>query len=99
MSAYKLGAVEGGYTLRRKRGTVELWETPGGGYIIYLYVTAEHVLWAMRKNREDADAFFDSICNLLPDLGPEESSRRGVSPLHLIPPLSEGRKQRGRIKK
>jgi len=71
MSAYKIGDVdEWGYTKRDQRGPVELWETRNGNYVVYLYATNEHVLHAFRKYREDADAVFDSVCNMFPNLPP-----------------------------
>lgn len=74
MNTYNIGdADEWGYILRRRRGPVELWETPKEYYVVYLYATNEHVLNAPRKYREDADAVFDSVCNMFPNLGPEES--------------------------
>jgi len=57
-----------GYTKRRQRGPVEMWETPSGNFVVYLSATDEHVLHGFRKYREDADALFDSVCLVLPHL-------------------------------
>jgi len=74
MTIYNIGdADEWGYILRNRRGPVELWETPNGNFVVYLYATNEHVLYAVRKYREDADALFDSACNMFPNRGQRES--------------------------
>jgi len=74
MSAYKIGDTDTwGYTLRRRRGPVDLWETPNDNHVVYLYVKNEQVLHAFRRHREDADILFDSICEMFPHLEPEES--------------------------
>jgi hypothetical protein len=54
MSRYRIGYVdEWGYILRNQSGPVELWETPNGNFVVYLYVTSTDtdVLHAMRKYR------------------------------------------------
>ncbi len=74
MSTYNIGdADEWGYILKNRRGPVALWETPNGNYVVYLSATNEHVLYGFRKYREDADALFDSVCNMFPNLEPEVS--------------------------
>lgn len=74
MCAYKIGqADEWNYILRRRREPVELWETPNENYVVYLYVKNDEVLHAVRKYRDDADELFDSACNMLTNLGPEEN--------------------------
>ncbi len=74
MSTYNIGdADEWGYILRRRRGPVELWETPNG-YVVYLSLSAEgYELHGRRKYRQDADALFDDACLMLPNLPPEQS--------------------------
>ncbi|MFC1592872.1 hypothetical protein ACFL4C_02545 [Candidatus Omnitrophota bacterium] len=74
MSAYKIGDIDDcGNILRRRRRPVELWETPKGNYVICLWVTGWDALRTRRKYRKDADVLFDSVCNMLPNLPPEES--------------------------
>ena len=85
MSAYRIGHVERGNILRRKRGPVELWETLSENNIIYLRVTAEDVLWAVRRYRKDADKLFESVCSMFPNLEPEKGQRKGYSNLFPTP--------------
>ncbi len=69
---YRIGQTDPyGYTKRRQRGPVEMWETQSGNFVVYLSATDEHVLHGFRKYREDADALFDSVCLVLPHLEPE----------------------------
>ena len=73
MNTYNVGETdEWGFTLRRLRGPVELWETPNGNYAVYLYAANEDTLHASRKYREDADELFNGVCNMFPDLEPEK---------------------------
>ncbi len=62
-----------GSILKRRRGCVTLWETPKGYFGIYLSVPNEDDLYTIRKHREVADDVFEDVCNMLPNLPPEES--------------------------
>ena len=69
---YEIGETdEYGYTKRRHRGPVEMWETPNGNFVVYLSATNEHILYGFRKYLEDANALFDSVCLMLPNLESE----------------------------
>ena len=72
MATYQIGDVdEYGYCLRRQRGPIQLWETRKGNFVIYLSVSNKGDLFVFRKYHDDANALFDDVCLLLPNLEPE----------------------------
>ena len=69
MSEYKVGDTDAwGYTLKRRRGPVDLWKTPKDKYVVYLYVKNEQVLHASRSRIDEAHILFESTCEMFPDL-------------------------------
>ena len=54
-----------GYTLLAYNGPVELYTTPKEYFTVYLMVNRNDYLTVVRKNREDADNIYDSVCNML----------------------------------
>lgn len=66
MVVYKIGDQDAwGNILKRQKWPVQLWETPNGNYLIYLWVTEWDTLHTYRKHRKDADALFDGVCDTL----------------------------------
>ncbi len=59
------GDVDQGYFCRKVNGPAEVWESPKGGYTVYLQITEQDWLYTNRKDREDAYALFNTICDML----------------------------------
>lgn len=56
---------EWGFTLLKRHGPVELFQTPKEFYSVYLWVNEDEYLTVVRKEREKAKNLFDSICDML----------------------------------
>ena len=56
---------EWGFTLLKRSGRVELYQTPKGYYTIYLTVNEDEYLTVVRKKLEKAAKLFNSICDML----------------------------------
>ena len=65
MDRQRIGeADEWGYVLLDRRGPVELYETPKGYNVVYLYVNEDY-LFSFRKRLNDARLIFDSVLKIL----------------------------------
>lgn len=54
-----------GWQCRKFKPPVELWESPNGGYCVYLTVEQKRFLHARRLYEEDALRLFDEVCGML----------------------------------